>query len=141
MDFFQGSTPPNFISFCLDIQKPESQQIPDSSSNVISASVTVRSPPPFPPIMAPKSRSSTDSNVDVTAYAEEKVRLHEEAQKLAGQQIGEQSVENPEEVEEDEEEEEERREGNEPRNLSFAHAKTDESSVLIHPSNPHTCYN
>ena len=38
------------------------------------------SPPPFPPLRAPISPSSTDSNVDVTAYAEERDRVYEHAQ-------------------------------------------------------------
>ena len=163
--FCKGSTPPSSISFCLDIQNTVSEQIPDTSSNVIPASVIVRSPLPFPPIRAPKSPSSTDSNVDVTTYAEEKIQLHETAQKLAGQQIGEQIVEDPEEVgeeekeeeeeeeegkeeekeeeaeeeeeeEEEEAEEEERNQGNEPENLTFAHAKTDATTLLIQISTP-----
>ena len=40
------------------------------------------SPPPFPPLRAPISSSSTDSNVDLTAYAEERVRVYEHAQRL-----------------------------------------------------------
>ena len=38
------------------------------------------SPPPFPPIKPPRSPSSTDSNVDVTSYADEKLQLLEQAQ-------------------------------------------------------------
>ena len=49
------------------------------------------SPPPFPPRRVQRSPSSTES-VDVTAYAEDKVVLHEEAQLLEGQQVAESFV-------------------------------------------------
>ena len=48
----------------------------------------VFSPPLFPPLRVERSPSSTDS-VDVTAYADEKVRLHAEAQLLEGSQVAE----------------------------------------------------
>ena len=95
MDFFQGSSPPNFISFCLASQpgdEPQTQtnsaaDIPDQHTQTIvsvGTSSTVRgsqlSPPPFPPIKPPRSPSSTDSNVDVTSYADEKLQLLEQAQ-------------------------------------------------------------
>ena len=98
MDFFQGSSPPNFISLCLENQDvdespmwiqnntvmgipAESAQtsVPSSVPNVAQVPV-VSSPPPFPPIrassnqaqlMASKSPFSMDSNVDVTVYASE----------------------------------------------------------------------
>ena len=95
MDFFQGSSPPNFISFCLANQPGDESQtqtnsaadIPDQhTQSVVSVgtSTNVRgsqlSPPPFPPIKPPRSPSSTDSNVDVTSYADEKLQLLEQAQ-------------------------------------------------------------
>ena len=95
MDFFQGSSPPNFISFCLANQpgdEPQTQtnsaaDIPDQHIQTIvsvGTSSTIRgsqlSPPPFPPIKPPRSPSSTDSNVDVTSYADEKLQLLEQAQ-------------------------------------------------------------
>ena len=48
----------------------------------------VFSPPLFPPLRVERSPSSIDS-VDVTAYADEKVRLHAEAQLLEGSQVAE----------------------------------------------------
>ena len=110
MNCFQGSAQPNFISFCLVSQNEdeslvqtntatnilaESVQTPVLASTFNAARNPVPSPPPFP--------SSTDSNMDVTAYAEEQVCLHEEAQQLAEQQNREQTAWNP--VEEEEEEE------------------------------------
>ena len=95
MDFFRGSIPPNFISFCLANQagnEPQPQtsttaSIPDEpvlASASVSGTIAVQVPhptsPPFPPTRPPKSPSSTDSNTDVTAYADEKIRLLEEAQ-------------------------------------------------------------
>ena len=107
MDFFQGSSPPNFISFCLANQPGDDTQTQANSAADISnqhtqptASVGVSnnarepqlSPPPFPPIKPPKSPSSTDSNVDVFFYADEKVQLLEQAQ----QQLEEHTEENSE---------------------------------------------
>ena len=83
MDFYQGSTPPYFISFHLGIGNTEERQTPAPDSNIQSASNVMPSPPPFPPLRAPISPSSTDSNVDVTAFAEERVRVYEHAQGLA----------------------------------------------------------
>ena len=106
MDFFQGSLPPNFISFCLgnqNVDEPQDQtntridnttrssqsSVPVPVSNITPASVI--SPPPFPPTrislnlaqqMAPNSPLNTDSNVDVTVYANEVVQRMEEAQEL-----------------------------------------------------------
>ena len=58
----------------------------------MSGTIAVQVPhpisPPFPPTRTPKSPSSTDSNTDVTAYADEKIRLLEEAQQTTQQQIG-----------------------------------------------------
>ena len=83
MDFYQGSTPPNFISFHLGIENTEEGQTPASDFSIQSASNVMPSPPPFPPLRAPISPSSTDSNFDITAYAEERVRVNEHAQGLA----------------------------------------------------------
>ena len=103
MDFFRGSIPPNFISFCLANQagnEPQPQtsttaSIPDEpvlATASVSGTIAVQVPhpisPPFPPTRPPKSPSSTDSNTDVTAYADEKIRLLEEAQQTTQQQIG-----------------------------------------------------
>ena len=83
MDFSQGSTPPKFISFHLGNENTEEGQTSASDYNIQSASNVMPSPPPFPPIRAPISPSSTDSNVDVTAYAEKRVRVYEHTQGLA----------------------------------------------------------
>ena len=82
MDFFQGSIPPNFISFHLGNENTEEGQTPASDSHIQSTPNVMPSPPPFPPLRAPISPSSTDSNVDVTAYAEERVRVYERIQGL-----------------------------------------------------------
>ena len=107
MDFFQGSSPPNFIFFCLANQPGDDPQTQTNSAADIfnqhtqsTTSVGVSnnarelqlSPPPFPPIKPLKSPSSTDSNVDVTSYADEKVQLLEQAQ----QQLDGHTEENPE---------------------------------------------
>ena len=99
--FFRGSIPPNFISFCLANQTEDETQPQTNTTTSIPiepvpaptpvSGTTVAphpSPPPFPPTRPPRSPSSTDSNVDVTAYAEEKVRLLEEARYSTQQQTG-----------------------------------------------------
>ena len=80
MDFFQGNKPPNFIAFRLGNEKTEEGQTPASDPNILSASKVAPSPPPFPPIRVPISHSSTESNVDITAYAEERIRIYENIQ-------------------------------------------------------------
>ena len=82
MDFFQGSIPPNFISFHLGNENTEEGPTPASDSNIQSTPNIMPSPPPFPPLRAPISPSSTDSNVDVTTYAEERDRVYEHVQGL-----------------------------------------------------------
>ena len=103
MDFFQGSTPPNFISFCLvgqneDEPQTSSNTVPDLSvaliqevsppSNADPIRPPVPSPPPFPPLVPTTSRNQTgemtplyspDSNTDVTSYADEMVQRLEDA--------------------------------------------------------------
>ena len=71
MDFFQGSLPPNFISFCLENQSVDESQIQTNTATSIPAESAqtsvpnsvpnlvrnpVPSPPPFPPLIA-SSRS------------------------------------------------------------------------------------
>ena len=105
MDFFQGSAPPNFISFCLANQSEDELQasantvpnLPATLTQVASHSSSssdpvlppVPSPPPFPPLVSSISRVqaedvallySPDSNTDVTSYADEVVQRLEEAQ-------------------------------------------------------------
>ena len=72
MDFFQGSLPPNFISFCLDNQNPDELQVQttntiDNSAGAIQRPVPISvsgyvpgvnpSPPPFPPIRAARDQT------------------------------------------------------------------------------------
>ena len=100
MDFFQGSLPPNFIPFCLDNQNADEHQFQTNHSQssipvpVLRATPNpVPSPPPFPPIRAVLSQTlqmvadspfSSESNVDVTAYADEVVQRMEASQRLTG---------------------------------------------------------
>ena len=102
MDFFQGSSPPTFISFCLENQNEDDQQVPANTEEGIpaqlnqvstqivlseSAPISALSPPSFHPTRnlfsqvqtAVDSPFSTDSNVDVTAYATEMVQRMEAA--------------------------------------------------------------
>ena len=102
--FFQGSAPPNFISFCLANQNEDELQASANTVPNLSATLTqvashssssdpvrppVPSPPPFPPLVPSISRIqagdvalpySPDSNTDVTSYADEMVQRMEEAQ-------------------------------------------------------------
>ena len=115
MDFFQGSSPPNFISFCLANQPGDDPQVQANTSADIpservltttSAGVSnvVRrpqpSPPPFPPTRPPRSPSSPDSNVDVTAYADEKVLLLQQVQEQEEGQVAKDSETREQEIEE-----------------------------------------
>ena len=115
MDFFQGSSPPNFISFCLANQPGDDPQAQANTSSDIpservltttSAGVSnvVRrpqpSPPPFPPTRPPRSPGSPDSNVDVTAYADEKVLFLEQAQEQEEGQVAKGSEIREQEIEE-----------------------------------------
>ena len=108
MDFFQGSLPPNFISFCLDNQNADDHQSQTNSAPVNLAELSqssipvpvsratpnpVPSPPPFPPIRAVLSQTpqmvadspfSNESNIDVTAYADEVVQRMKASQELTG---------------------------------------------------------
>ena len=115
MDFFQGSSLPNFISFCLANQPGDDPQAQANTSadipservlTITSAGVSnvVRrpqpSPPPFPPTRPPRSPGSPDSNVDVTAYADEKVLFLEQAQEQEEGQVAKGSEIREQEIEE-----------------------------------------
>ena len=102
MDFFQGSLPPNFISFCLEqqnVDEPQIQSITTTGNSTalpqhplpISMPSSTPSPHPFPPIrtflgqaqqLTADSPFSNESNVDVTAYADEMVQRMEVSQGL-----------------------------------------------------------
>ena len=113
--FFQGCSPPNFISFCLANQPGDDPQVQANTSADIpservltttSAGVSnvVRrpqpSPPPFAPTRPPRSPSSPDSNVDVTAYADEKVLLLQQVQEQEEGQVAKDSETREQEIEE-----------------------------------------
>ena len=124
MDFFQGSIPPNFISFHLGNENTEEGQTPASDSNIQTTPNVMPSPPPFPPLRAPISPSSTDSNVDVTAYAEERVRIYEHVQGLTSTPTIDLDGKGPEKIGESEE-----AKGREP-------TETREGTTNVSPINP-----
>ena len=115
MDFFQGSLPPNFISFCLEQQNVDEPQVQSITTTGNSAALPHRpvpismpsntpSPPPFPPIrtllgqtqqLAVDSPFSNESNVDVTAYADEMVQRMEVSQELTGTDLASPTGEEP----------------------------------------------
>ena len=103
MDFFQGSSPPNFISFFLENQNIDEAQTPTNTveNNLTQSDQTLGQLPdsaanlglgPLPPLLPhiravtfqdqnmTESPLSTDSNVDVTAYATEMVQRMEATQ-------------------------------------------------------------
>ena len=100
----------------------------------------VLSPPPFPPVIPPRSPNSTDGNVDVTACAEERVRALEEAQKLANQSNTEQGDENFGEIEEVvgrvEEEEMVESQAGKPDDLSVTQAQVESLLVPLYFCEP-----
>ena len=106
MDIFQGSSPPNFISFCLENQNIEESQTPTNTtvnihaqseqtfdpSSVLTANLSRHPiPTPLPHVRfvtfqdqnTTESPLSIDSNVDVTAYATEMVQRMEARQVAA----------------------------------------------------------
>ena len=115
MDFFQGSSPPNFISFCLEHQNVDEPQVQSNTTTgnptgplqrpvPISMTSSVPSPPPFPPIravlsqttpMAVDSPFSNESNIDVTTYADEMVQRMEISQGLIGDDFARHDEEGP----------------------------------------------
>ena len=108
MDFFQGSLPPNFISFCLDNQNLDEPRVQttittDNSAGTIQRPVPISmsgyvsganpSPPPFPPIRAAREQTEhmavdsffyNESNTDVTAFADQESQRMETIQGLTG---------------------------------------------------------
>ena len=103
MDFFQGSSTPTFISFCLENQNEDDPQVPTNTvsnlstvpaqvtshaSNPVRLRTPVPSPPPFPPLIPSIAHVQIgsavfpycpDSSTDVTSYASEMVQRMEEA--------------------------------------------------------------
>ena len=108
MDFFQGSLPPNFISFCLDNQNLDEPRVQttnttDNSAGTIQRPVPISmsgyasganpSPPPFPPIRAAREQTEhmavdsffhNESNTDVTAHVDQESQRMETMQGLTG---------------------------------------------------------
>ena len=95
MDFFQGSSPPNLISFCLDNQNVNESQTPSNPVLEISAEssqpqVPTSSTQPDTPteqdsgqlnfVTLEASHGSIDSQTDVNVYAEAMVRRLEPSQ-------------------------------------------------------------
>ena len=106
MDFFQGSSLPIFISFCLENQNVDADQTPFNTtenihaqseqtfdqSSVLAANLAQDPiPTPLPHVRlvtfqdqnTTESPLSADSNVDVTAYATEMVQRMEASQVAA----------------------------------------------------------
>ena len=108
MDFFQGSLPPNFISFCLDNQNLDEPRVQttvttDNSAGAIQRPVPISmsgyvsganpSPPPFPPIraareqpehMAVDSSFHDESNTGVVTYIAQEPQGMQAIQGLPG---------------------------------------------------------
>ena len=108
MDFFQGSLPPNFISFCLDNQNLDEPRVQttittDNSAGTIQRPVPISmsgyvsganpSLPPFPPIRAAREQTEhmavdsffhNESNTDVTAHVDQESQRMETIQGLTG---------------------------------------------------------
>ena len=115
MDFFRGSSPPNFISFCLEHQNVDEPQVQSNTTTgnptgslqrsvPISMPSSVPSPPPFPPIRAVLSQTapmtadspfSNESNNDVTTYADEMVQRMETSQGLIDDGLARHDEEGP----------------------------------------------
>ena len=115
MDFFRGSSTPNFISFCLEHQNVDEPQVQSNTTTgnptgslqrsvPISMPSSVPSPPPFPPIRAVLSQTapmtadspfSNESNNDVTTYADEMVQRMETSQGLIDDGLARHDEEGP----------------------------------------------
>ena len=101
MDFFQGSTPPNFISFCLvNSSEGEPQTQPQTSSDIpvetVSTTIVpttsstvcrpVPSPTPFPPIRTHGTSTDSAGRITSTSNTDENLQPPEEAQPSVPQQ-------------------------------------------------------
>ena len=95
MDFFQGSLPPNFISFCLENYPPEDQTWPAGPSQTQPSITRDVVPEVLASASAFYSPQSVTSEVDVNSYAEAMVQHLESKQgtdqdnQVAGRQEGE----------------------------------------------------
>ena len=80
MDFFQGSSPSNFISFCLENCPPEDETLPADPPQLLpptSGSTVLRIPVATSAFYSPQS---VTSEVDVNSYADAMVRSIEAQQ-------------------------------------------------------------
>ena len=80
MDFFQGSSPPNFISFCLETCPPEDETLPADPPQLLpptSGSTALQAPVATNAFYSPQS---VTSEVDVNSYADAMVRSIEAQQ-------------------------------------------------------------
>ena len=84
MDFFQGSSPPNFISFCLENYPPEDQTLPAGPSQTQPPMTRDVIPEVLASASAFYSPQSATSEVDVNSYADAMVQ-HLESKQGAGQ--------------------------------------------------------
>ena len=80
MDFYQGSIPPNFISFCLENQTSDETQVPANLSLDNPVETVVSAPHTSVLTQSQETKGSTDSEVDVTTFADEMVDMMEKAQ-------------------------------------------------------------
>ena len=98
MDSVQGIIPLKSIPFRLESQTSEEATAPDSSHIECSTAARTSFPEAQFQTEARDSPCSVDSNSDVNAYTEQKVRLKKEAQLLAQQQATQLTVDDPEET-------------------------------------------
>ena len=80
MNFYQGSIPPNFISFCLENQTSDETQVPANLSLDNPVETVVSAPHTSVLTQSQETKGSTDSEVDVTTFADEMVDMMEKAQ-------------------------------------------------------------
>ena len=85
MDFFQGSSPPNFISFCLENYPPEDETMPAGPPQTQPSATRDVLPEILAPASAFYSPQSVTSEVDVKSYAEAMVQ-HLESKQGTGQE-------------------------------------------------------
>ena len=80
MDFIQGSSPANFISFCLEISPPEDETLPAVTPQ-LQSSTTGNTAPAIPAQdSAFYSPQNVTSKVDVNTYADAMVQRMEPKQ-------------------------------------------------------------
>ena len=80
MDSFQGSSPPNFISFCLENYPPEDETLPADPPQLQSPTTGNTVPEIHAPTSALYSPQSVTSEADINSYAEAMVQRLETKQ-------------------------------------------------------------